>query len=140
MNGPQNIYDNKDFYEGYRKLRESPTNFNDLLEIPAMRQHIDSTIQLQGKIVLDVGCGSGGLTRHVAMQNAAHVYGIDVSSRMIQDAVSLTQLQNVSFEVKSLESFIDAHESERNKFDLVLSSLAFHYIEDYDSLIAGKTR
>ena len=30
----QNIYDNNDFYETFRKIRDSKVNFNDLIETP----------------------------------------------------------------------------------------------------------
>ncbi len=33
----QNIFDNEVFFEGYKKLRDNGTNYNDLLEQPAMR-------------------------------------------------------------------------------------------------------
>lgn len=138
---PQNIYDNQEFYEGYKRLRESPTNFNDLLEFPTMRKHLDAKA-LQGKTILDLGCGNGGLSRYCAQHGALRVCGMDVSTRMIQDAVAATprdEYSNVSFEVKSLESFIDDHRVEANKFDFVVSSLAFHYIENYISLIEGSS-
>ena len=32
----QNIYDNETFFEGYKSLRAGETNYNDLLEQPAM--------------------------------------------------------------------------------------------------------
>lgn len=32
----QNIYDNDTFFEGYKALRAGETNYNDLLEQPAM--------------------------------------------------------------------------------------------------------
>ncbi len=32
----QNIYDNNDFYETFRKIRDSKVNFNDLIETIAI--------------------------------------------------------------------------------------------------------
>lgn len=52
----QNIYDNETFFEGYRKLREREVNANVLFEIPTLHKLIPD---LNGKRVLDLGCGMG---------------------------------------------------------------------------------
>ena len=41
---------------------------------------------LQGKTVLDLGCGYGWHCKFAAEQGAAQVLGIDVSRRMIEEA------------------------------------------------------
>lgn len=50
MNRAQNIYDNQEFFDGYKKLRGNQYSANNLEEIPAL-------LDLQGKAVLDLGCG-----------------------------------------------------------------------------------
>ena len=52
----QNIFDNENFFNGYRELRNSGTNLNDLLMQPAMEETLPD---LKGKTVLDIGCGYG---------------------------------------------------------------------------------
>ena len=52
----QNIYDNETFFEGYKSLRAGETNYNDLLEQPAMAKMLRD---LTAKDVLDLGCGYG---------------------------------------------------------------------------------
>ena len=56
MSKSQNIYANDAFFEGYKALRDGDCNFNDLLEQPAMA---DLLPDLEGKAVLDLGCGYG---------------------------------------------------------------------------------
>ncbi|MDE6579482.1 MAG: hypothetical protein K2K41_03010 [Ruminiclostridium sp.] len=52
----QNIFDNRNFFDGYRELRNNDTCMNDLLEQPAMEKMLPD---LKGKTVLDIGCGYG---------------------------------------------------------------------------------
>ena len=52
----QNIYDNEIFFEGYKKLRENTASANVLFEIPALLSLLPD---LEGKRVLDLGCGYG---------------------------------------------------------------------------------
>ena len=52
----QNIYDNNEFFSGYKALRETDNNCNILLEQPAMMNLLPD---LKGKTVLDLGCGFG---------------------------------------------------------------------------------
>lgn len=52
----QNIYDNKEFFEKYKKLRENVDNYNNLVEQPTMDKPL---LDLNNKIVLDLGCGYG---------------------------------------------------------------------------------
>ena len=41
---------------------------------------------VKGKKILDLGCGYGWHCKFAAEQGAAHVLGIDLSSRMIEEA------------------------------------------------------
>ena len=52
----QNIYDDSDFFENFRRSREQPVNFNDCVETPILFQMLPD---LTGRSVLDIGCGKG---------------------------------------------------------------------------------
>ncbi len=52
----QNIYDNDEFFDGYKKLRENPIAANDIVEKPALFLLCPDFV---GKTVLDLGCGYG---------------------------------------------------------------------------------
>jgi SAM-dependent methyltransferase len=59
------------------------------------------------------------------------VVGVDLSERMLQEARAHTDDAGVSYIRALLEDF----EPEAESFDLVVSSLALHYIADYPRLV-----
>ena len=122
----QNIYDNQDFFDGYKELREG-INANDLIEIP---QLFDLIGDVTGKSVLDLGCGAGGHDKKLIEKGASHVLGIDISTKMIDLAKKNNSDERITYQIMSMND-IDKIDQ---KFDLVVSSLAIHYIEDYDTL------
>lgn len=67
----QNIYDNNEFFENYKNTRLSDNSFNELLEQPAMRKLIPD---VQGKSVLDLGCGFGFNCKEFALAGAKRVF------------------------------------------------------------------
>lgn len=122
----QNIYDNDEFFTKYQSKRNA-ISANDLIEIPELFELIGN---VKGLNVLDLGCGAGGHDRHLIKLGAKRVLGIDLSNNMIHEAKKNTDDTRIEYRVMSMND-IDKLEE---KFDLVVSSLAIHYIEDYDSL------
>ena len=125
----QNVYDNEDFYNGYHDLRNSKVipSANDLIEIP---QFFDLIGDVKDKKILDLGCGAGGHDRKLIELGAKSVLGIDISNNMIEEARNSTNSDKISYKVLSMSNLEEIHE----RFDLVVSSLAIHYVKDYDSL------
>ena len=129
MSEPQNIYDDPAFFAGYSTLErfgagwERATERADLLALVG---------DVTGRRVLDLGCGAGQLARHLAEAGAAEVVGVDVSERMLALARADWAHPRVTYVRDALETvaFTPA------RFDLVVSSLAFHYVDDYAALIA----
>jgi len=121
----QNIYDNTDFFNGYQELRNG-INANDLIEIP---QLFDLIGDVKDKDILDMGCGAGGHDRMLIEKGASHVLGIDISNNMLELARNNSN-PKIDYQLLSMND-IDKLD---HKFDLVVSSLAIHYIEDYDAL------
>jgi SAM-dependent methyltransferase len=124
----QNIYDNPTFFEGYMKLRDSKMTYNDFLEQPAMR---DALPDLEGKRVMDLGCGTGGLSKYCIEMGASAVVGVDISEKMITRALQENKDENIKYICSPFEDLAFP----TVPFDLIVSSLAIHYIEDYESLI-----
>ncbi len=125
----QNIYDNETFFAGYSRLGRSVEGLDGAAEWPALRAMLP---ELRGRRVVDLGCGFGWFCRWVREQGAAQVLGIDVSERMLERAGTSTSDGAITYEKADMERLVLPVAS----FDLAYSSLALHYIEDLDRLLA----
>ena len=76
----QNIFDDEVFFDGYKKLRDQEVNANILFEIPALTSLLPD---LEGKEILDLGCGFGEHCVEYVKRGAKRVVGIDLSEKMI---------------------------------------------------------
>ncbi len=124
----QNIYDNESFFEGYGRLARSVEGLDGAPEWPALRALLPA---LQGSSVLDLGCGFGWFCRWARQNGAARVLGIDVSEKMLARAAATTPDAAVTYVRADMER-LELSAS----FDLVYSSLAFHYLEHLDRLMS----
>ncbi len=124
----QNIFDNETFFEGYKKIRENEANANDLFEIPALFSLLPD---LKGKRVLDLGCGFGEHCVEYVHRGAEKVVGIDISEKMLAVAKDKNSDRHIEYLLLPIED-IDQIDG---KFDVVISSLAFHYVEDFRGVI-----
>lgn len=122
----QNIFDNETFFNGYKALRESDCNANDLIEQPAMRKLLPN---LNGKSVLDLGCGYGHNCVDFVGLGAARVVGIDTSEKMLAVAEKESADDKIEYRNMSMTDISELSE----KFDFLYSSLAFHYVKDFDT-------
>ena len=85
---------------------------------------------LQGKSILDLGCGYGWHCRFSAGQGAARVLGIDISKKMIEEARRLDPDGRSVYRVCG----IGEYEYPENAWDCAVSNLALHYIEDIEDI------
>ncbi|QEX20065.1 SAM-dependent methyltransferase [Hypericibacter terrae] len=126
----QNIYDDEIFFAGYSQLPRSIEGLEGAPEWPSLRALLPP---LAGRRVLDLGCGFGWFCRWASHQGAASVTGIDLSSRMLARAKAETQDPMIAYVNADLEQF----DAEAATFDLVYSSLAFHYLRDLTRLLTN---
>ena len=131
MNKSQNIYDNPIFFEGYYALRKRDDNHNILIEQPAMAALLPN---LEGKTILDLGCGAGGNCLDFVHRGASRVLGIDISENMLGTARK--EAADSKIEYRKLDMCVLSEHIKEEQFDLIYSSLAFHYVEDFDRLCA----
>lgn len=124
----QNIYDNEVFFEGYKNLRKKESNANVLFEIPALFSLLPD---LTGLSVLDLGCGFGEHCRGFIERGAAKVVGIDISEKMLEVA----KAENSDPKITYLNMPMEDLDKIEGKFDLVVSSLAIHYVEDFAGVV-----
>jgi SAM-dependent methyltransferase len=128
MTGPgRSVYDDPGFFARYQQLRLGGTGLNEDLEQQALTRMLPA---VAGRDVLDIGCGDGALARRLASRGARHVLGIDPAGRMLALAARHPR-PRVRYCRASAEAFGLAAES----VDLVVSSLALHYVAGYDALI-----
>lgn len=123
----QNIYDNEIFFAGYSELRSREINSNTMLEQPAMKELLPD---LNGKAVLDLGCGCGSNCLEFVLNGAKRVVGVDISEKMLEVAKKEATDEKIEYKNMSMTDISTLDE----KFDLIYSSLAFHYIEDFAKL------
>lgn len=126
----QNIYDNKKFSQEYDKMRKENKglNANDLIEIPNFRSLLPD---VKGKRILDLGCGYGETDKYLKELGASYVLGLDISTHMIEVANKENKIDGVEYKVIPMEDISTLNK----KFNIVISSLAFHYVKDYQKLI-----
>lgn len=126
----QNIYDDPAFFDGYSRLRERPVNANNLFEIPAFLALLPD---LSGKAVLDLGCGKGERCVDFIRRGAAKVVGIDISENMLSEA----QARNSHPRIEYLRLPMERAGELDGPFDVVTSSLALQYVQDYAGVAAA---
>ncbi len=120
----QNIYDNDAFFDNFSNLRSREINFNDVIETPIISSMLPD---LYGKKILDIGCGMGQHAMQYSKAGAYSVLGIDISEKMLGYAKANNSAENIIYRRLAFEDL----EQIDGKFDLVTSSLAFDYVEDF---------
>ena len=89
---------------------------------------VSGAVPVPGRM-LDVGCGTGRLLRAAAAGfPGPHLVGVDLSEKMIARARELTDDPAIEYRVMAIEDISGA----ACEFDVVISSLALHYIERFD--------
>jgi len=125
----QNIYDNDEFFQGYSGLPRSVGGLDAAPEWPILRALLPD---LQGRRVVDLGCGFGWFCRWAREQGAGFVLGIDDSEKMLARAAEATSDPAIAYTRADMEVL----ELQPASFDVVYSSLALHYVEKLDRLMS----
>jgi trans-aconitate 2-methyltransferase len=108
---------NPDQYNKFQAERAAP--FDDLLALVEVRP---------GLRVVDLGCGTGELTRRLAEHlPGSDVLGLDNSSSMLEKAAALTR-PGLRFELADQAEIEGA-------WDLIFSNAALHWSEDHPHLV-----
>ena len=77
------------------------------------------------------GCGYGWHCIYAMEHGASSVVGVDISHKMLEVAKEKTHFPQVEYKCCAIEDVEFPEES----FDVILSSLAFHYVADYEILV-----
>lgn len=106
------------------RVRSGENLAHDYIEKPAMLK-ILNRINIKGKNVLCIGCGTGEECIYLKGLGVNNVIGTDISSGLIDYArKSYTDIQFQTMDMEKLEF-------EEETFDIVYSSLTLHYVEDW---------
>lgn len=124
----ENPYDNPRFFDQYSQMDRSKKGLVGAGEWPALKEMLP---EMAGKQVLDLGCGYGWHCRYALEQGAREVVGVDISQRMLEEARCRTTSERCRYLHKAMED-IDFPEA---CFDVVISSLALHYVRDYADVL-----
>lgn len=124
----ENKYDEEIFFEKYSQMDRSKKGLSGAGE---WRQFQKLMPDFRGKRVLDLGCGYGWHCRYAAENGAASVLGTDISQKMLRRAEEMSVGTGIRYRRKAMEDLEFPDES----FDIVLSSLAFHYVRDFFRLL-----
>ncbi|MGG4492501.1 class I SAM-dependent methyltransferase [Brevibacillus reuszeri] len=120
----QNKYDDLNFFSAYKQMQRSVRGLEAAGEWHVLRGLLP---ELTDKDVLDLGCGFGWHCLYARQQQARTVIGVDISEKMLQKAREQTDDSAISYVRMSIEDI----SFERAQFDLVISSLALHYVESF---------
>ena len=90
----------------------------------------DAAAALPARSVLDVGCGTGAVTRAIARRLGAHAHctGIDISARMI--AVARDRAEREGIRAGFMCADAQTHAFARDRFDLVVSRFGVMFFDD----------
>jgi SAM-dependent methyltransferase len=126
--GPD-FYDVEKVFETYSDHRKRSDNPNETIEQPILWELIGDP---SGLSVLDLGCGDAGVAKRFKAQGARRYVGIEGSARMVGRAKN--QIEPGFSEIRHLR--LEDCVPELDQYDLVISSLAIHYLEDLKTLFS----
>lgn len=124
----ENKYDHPLFFEKYSQMERSKNGLAGAGEWETLKRILP---EFQNKHVLDLGCGYGWHCIYAMEKGASSVIGVDLSQKMLEVAKQKTKFKEVEYICQSIEDV----EFPIDSFDIIISSLVFHYISDYKALI-----
>lgn len=129
----ENKYDNEQFFQKYREMSRSKLGLKGAGEWPALQKILPVFME---KSVLDLGCGYGWHCKYAAEKGASSVLGIDISQKMLRQAEKINADAVIEYRLAPMEDL----QFPDGSFDVVFSSLAFHYVKDFPSLVSRINR
>ena len=121
------FYDNDAIFKTYMAGRQRIDNPNDTLEKPVI---LELAGELTNRRILDLGCGDAAFGREALAKGCQTYLGIEGSHNMVESARQVlagTPGQVVHATVEKWDYPVEA-------FDLVVSRLVLHYIQDVDAV------
>lgn len=123
----ENKYDEEQFFEKYSRMNRSKEGLTAAGEWETLKSLLPD---FQGKTMLDLGCGYGWHCIYAAEQGAKEITGVDISRKMLEIAREKTTDSRITYRCSAMEDIDFPAES----FDIVLSSLALHYVKSFETI------
>lgn len=123
----KNKYDDERFFGQYSRMSRSVQGLRGAGEWHELKKMLPD---FNGKRVLDLGCGFGWHCRYAIERGATFALGIDLSGKMLDKAREINPSPSIEYKRIAIEDFDFAP----NSFDIVISSLTFHYLESFDTV------
>ncbi len=121
------IYDDTEFFNAYAAMGRSQKGLEGAGEWHELKKLFPN---LEGKSVLDLGCGYGWHSRYCVQKGASQVLGIDASSKMINEARKRNADKAIEYRVCSIQDY----PFPENEWDFVISNLVLHYVENLEEV------
>lgn len=123
----ENKYDDNNFFSQYSKMARSVEGLKGAGEWHILQKMLPD---FTGKRVLDLGCGFGWHCIYAVEHGATLVTGIDISEKMLEEARKRNSSPLIEYKCMAIEDY----DFQPNMFDIVISSLTFHYLESFDNI------
>ena len=123
----ENKYDDEKFFHQYSQMSRSVDGLKGAGEWHVLQKMLPD---FQGKRVLDLGCGFGWHCQYAIEHGAVHALGIDLSHKMLEEATKRNNSPCIEYKCMAIEDFDYTLES----YDIVISSLTFHYLESFPDI------
>lgn len=122
-------YTDEDIVADYDKHHEAFRDFDQ--EARKIFAALDLSIK---STVLDIGCGTGGLTTRFARM-CKHVYAVDVSKEMIAALARKIRKQGLS-NVTAVQSGFLTYQHQGDALDAIVANITLHHLPDFWKQIA----
>ena len=129
----ENKYNDPAFFEKYSQMGRSQKGLAGAGEWHELQKLLPD---FQSKRVLDLGCGYGWHCKYAAGHGAAYVLGTDISQKMLETAQEKNPGSVIEYRCAAMEDLT----FQAGSFDVVFSSLAFHYVKDFGPLVENICR
>ena len=120
----ENKYDDENFFAQYSRMSRSVEGLEAAGEWPELKKLLPP---LEGKRVLDIGCGYGWHCHYAVENGASMVVGCDISEKMLKAAAEINASPKIEYRLLAMEDL----DFPPQTFNVVISSLAFHYTPDF---------
>lgn len=127
MNGAD-FFNDPTYFATYMQHRQWEGNPNDTLERPVFLSLLP---EVRGLDVLDLGCGDGGFGLELLDGGCASYTGVEAAPTMVRTAQATLGHRGLI-----IEAHLEDWTSPPALYDLVISRLTLHYIDDLPALLA----